>query len=159
MGREIRMVPPNWKHPLNEHGHSKPMLKGSFETAWIEWLADFDRIRAGNMTKFESKFYTSLADWAQNHPCPQSNDYCPWNEYEATWFQVWETVSEGTPVSPPFATKEELISYLAKNGDDWDKERGKPGWGYDAAKRFVENEWAPTFIIQNNKIVAGYLAD
>jgi hypothetical protein len=23
---------------------------------------------------------------------------------EATWFQAWETVTEGTPVTPPFAT-------------------------------------------------------
>jgi hypothetical protein len=23
---------------------------------------------------------------------------------EATWFQAWKTVTEGTPVTPPFAT-------------------------------------------------------
>jgi hypothetical protein len=32
---------------------------------------------------------------------------------EATWFQAWETVTEGTPVTPPFATTDELVDYLA----------------------------------------------
>lgn len=31
------------------------------------------------------------------------------------WWQVWETVSEGSPVSPAFETPEELAHYLADN--------------------------------------------
>lgn len=35
---------------------------------------------------------------------------------------LYETVSEGTPVTPVFATAEELIDHLATVGMDWDQE-------------------------------------
>lgn len=54
---------------------------------------------------------------------PEREYYRSWKDEDATWFQVWETVSEGTPVTPPFATKEELIDYLVANGDFWDQKR------------------------------------
>lgn len=48
---------------------------------------------------------------------PQRACYCPWKPEDATWLQVWETVSEGTPVTPPFATRQELVDYLVQHGD------------------------------------------
>ena len=33
---------------------------------------------------------------------------------------LYETVSEGSPVTPVFATAEELIEHLATEGIDWD---------------------------------------
>ena len=35
---------------------------------------------------------------------------------EGEGYQVWETVSEGSPVSPVFASAEELVEYLHKEG-------------------------------------------
>ena len=32
------------------------------------------------------------------------------------WWQLFETVSEGTPISPPFPTKNKLINWMLKNG-------------------------------------------
>jgi putative sterol carrier protein len=69
MSREIRKVPANWQHPLNE--------RGGFIALDImpEWTAE-----------------------------------------EATHFMMYETCSEGTPISPAFSTIEELAHYLADNG-------------------------------------------
>lgn len=58
-------------------------------------------------------------------------------------WQLWETVSEGSPVSPAFDTPEELASWLvAKNGGSYDK-----------TLEFVAGEgWAPSGIIANGEV-------
>lgn len=165
MGREIRMVPPNWKHPERDpnnnpyrHAGLQPMYDETFDERFAEWLADFDRIRAGNLDDFERKCYPrGLADWLldDGKPCDPVY-YRPWKDEEATWFQLWETVSEGTPVSPPFATKEELADHLAEHGDDWDISRGKGGWGKEAAHKFVMREgWAPSMVMVDGEVMSG----
>jgi hypothetical protein len=56
----------------------------------------------------------------------QHHIYNAWEEEEppaGSWWQVWETVSEGSPVTPAFATDDELIDYLVKNGDLWSQRR------------------------------------
>lgn len=37
MGREIRMVPPDWVHPVNAEGDEIPLLDTSYEIALEEW--------------------------------------------------------------------------------------------------------------------------
>jgi hypothetical protein len=64
-----------------------------------------------------------------------------WTETEVPsgdWWQVWETVSEGSPVTPAFATAEELIGYLVAKGDAWDQKRGSGGWERKNAESFVK---------------------
>lgn len=70
------------------------------------------------------------------------------------WWQVWETVSEGSPVTPAFATREQLVDYLVENGDHWDQKRGDGGWGRDNAELFVESEWAPSLITAGGQVYA-----
>ena len=156
MGREIRKVPPHWEHPARDpendpyrHGGYQPMYDEQFASKFAEWLADFDRIRAGDLTEFERKYYPlGLADWLLDDGVPPNPTYYrPYSDEEATWLQVYETVSEGTPVTPPFETAEELIRYLATNGDFWDQKRGDSGWSYEAAKSFVGSGWAPSMIV------------
>ncbi len=163
MGREVRRVPPNWDHPKTEDSYRRmrpqPMYDRTFEQASEEWLADFDRIRSGGADKFEAECYPrGVVEWAVENIAPDPQYCVPWKDDEATWFQVWETVSEGTPVSPPFETEAELIDYLAKNGDAWDQDRGNPAWGQERAERFVKAQWAPSFVIADGKIMDGTAA-
>ena len=68
-----------------------------------------------------------------------------WTETEVPsgdWWQVWETVSEGSPVTPAFATAEELIEYLVTDGDAWDQKRGSGGWLRANAEKYVKAEFA-----------------
>lgn len=73
-------------------------------------------------------------------------------------WQVWETVSEGSPVTPVLPTKEALIDYLIQNGDAWDQKRGDCGWDPEAAKIFVEREWAPSLLIITTADVSKFQA-
>ena len=162
MGREVRMVPPNWAHPerdpeKNQYRHKglQPMYDERFDDRFAEWLADFDRVRAGNLNEIERECYTSdfpLAEWLLDEGTPLDPTYYrPWHDEEATWFQVWETVSEGTPVTPPFATQAELVDYLVANGDEWDRKRGHGGWPRAAAEQFVGRGWSPSMVVEKTE--------
>lgn len=178
MGREIRRVPPNWEHPQRDpsknpyrHEGLQPMRDRRFDEAFSEWLEDFDRVRAGNLSDFERECYPrGLADWLHDEGAPPDPDYYrPWADEEATWYQVWENVSEGTPVTPPFATKEELVDYLVEHGDFWQhdaikrgwerKRPGYPGYSRKAAEAFVRDGYAPSMVTisdqSGTKILSG----
>jgi len=146
MGREIRMVPPNWEHPKSEQhpDQLQTMYNKTYAHAREEWL---NGLAAHKPEEHDGEDY-----WEYEGPPPEREYYRPYSDEEATWFQLWETVSEGTPVSPPFATKEELAQHLAKYGDEWDQSRGKGGWGIERARAFVEDGWAPSFVLQNGVI-------
>lgn len=58
-------------------------------------------------------------------------------------WQVWETVSDGSPVSPVFATAEELIAHLQEPGQVATRERPL---SEAAARAFVGDGWAPSAI-------------
>ena len=53
---------------------------------------------------------------------PDPANYMPvWDDADDLGWCLYETVSEGTPVTPVFATPEELIDHLATVGQDWDQ--------------------------------------
>lgn len=56
-------------------------------------------------------------------------------------YQMWETTSEGSPVSPVFATKDELVNWLIGQGHS-----------EGAAEQFVEVGHAFSFMIGNGKM-------
>lgn len=148
MGREVRRVPPNWKHPKDENGHDQAMFDQTYEQACDEWIAGFNKWEDGEDPIQEKYKDTYTYYWEYYGGPPENKEfYRPWKDEEATWWQVWQTVSEGSPVTPPFETKEELIEYLSKYGDEWDQNRGNGGWGVERARAFVESGWAPSGMI------------
>jgi hypothetical protein len=50
-------------------------------------------------------------------------------------WQLWETVSEGSPVSPVFATRDAFVDFLVDEG-----------WSRDGAEHFADVGWAPSAI-------------
>lgn len=156
MGREIRRVPPNWQHPKQDCRHYppcgtcyQPMHDRNFEEAAREWVKEMIAWENGThkyliedpSRKKESPFY-----WMWEGPPPEKEYHVPYTKEEATWYQLYETVTEGTPVSPPFATKEELGNYLMTYGDDWDRKSGRGGWSKAMVENFLKDEWAPSFV-------------
>lgn len=163
MGREIRMVPPNWEHPRyteenapfdNRIGEYHPLFDEDFEKQANEWFADcllWSRGEHPDQQKDYCKEYKFYWQWAGNPP--DAEYYRPkWADEEMIWFQVYETVSEGTPVTPPFATKAELVDYLSTKGDFWDQKRGEGAWDRDAAEKFVGHGWAPSLIVTGGQV-------
>lgn len=152
MGHEVRRVPPNWDHPRRADGRLQPMFDETFEEASARWKEGFAKWEAGERPCHCPEDCRHLQYWEWEGLPPERAYYRPWQDEEATWFQLWETVSEGTPVSPPFPTREELAAYLAEHGDFWDQKRypGNSGWGIECARAFIEQGWAPSFIVSKS---------
>ncbi len=145
MGREIRMVPPNWEHPKNDHGKIQPMHDEDYETAARKWKDGYALWEKGEHPSQKKYEYWEYAGTPDPEICrPKFTE-------DPTWFQMYETVSEGTPVSPPFETKAELVDYLVENGDFWDQKRGDGGWKRENAESFVESGFAFTGLIKISK--------
>lgn len=68
-------------------------------------------------------------------------------------WQFWETVSEGSPQSPVFATADELVQFLVTH----------EGYSHNAASSFINVGWVPSGIIQDgvmyNTVEAAVLLD
>ena len=146
MGREIRRVPPNWEHPKNDDGEYKSMHDEEFDPALEAWLEGYRLWKAGEHPEQKDEYWRDRNYWDWDGPPPDPENYRPAFNAEPTWFQVYQTVSEGSPVTPPFATKEELVDYLVENGDFWDQKRGHGGWQRKIAEEFVKREWAPSMV-------------
>lgn len=66
-------------------------------------------------------------------------------------YQIWETVSEGSPISPVFATPEELARYMA--GRKWGADKGSP---YEHWLAFIRGPgWAPSMVIADGVVRTG----
>lgn len=141
MGREVRKVPANWKHPKNGRGHYQPMFQESYEEA----LRDYNQ----NPEDYD-------------YQEPDSRHYnAYYNASEATHYQVYETVSEGTPVSPVFATREELARYLSEYGDFWHQKSLAKGWAshkptYEQALAFVNSGFSVSAIVTSQGVKTPY---
>lgn len=133
MGREIRRVAPNWQHPKNADGHYIP-LHESFPYNAEEII---EGLRDG---------------WLKDEPPFYGIEIMPqWPEAERTHYQMYENVSEGTPVTPPFSTKEALIEYLVEHGDF----SRRKGYDRRTAEAFVAYGYAPSMVISDGKILMG----
>lgn len=150
MGREIRRVPPDWKHPRRDTdggpgrtaGDFRPLRDEFFDAALERWYAEWQSWRAATHPHWRPG--CRYDEWAGGPPDPDHYRHRDWTEAEATHCQMYETVSEGTPVSPVFATPEGLVEYLVAGGDFWDRRRGSGGWARAAAEAFVRAGSAPS---------------
>jgi len=71
-------------------------------------------------------------------------------------WQLWETVSEGSPISPPKASPEELARWLADNGVS---SFGYNTEDYDTWLRFIQGSgWAPSAVLDASGMRSGVAA-
>lgn len=95
MGREIRRVTKDWQHPKCENGRLIPLMSSDMYESCMD---DFKN-----------------GDWCDEEP-PSKDEFMPnWSEEETTHIMMYETCSEGTPISPAFETPEELARWLTDN--------------------------------------------
>jgi hypothetical protein len=99
MGRELRQVPADWKHPTDPAtGEHVPLLYDfvADRRAWIDgftlWYRDSE----------PKKFRLAGFDYWDMHGAPPVRDaYLPvWPIELRTHFQMYETESAGTPLTP-----------------------------------------------------------
>lgn len=125
MGREIRRVPKDWVHPKNEYGNYDPLLDGNDFKPWHdEWLEGSEKWDGGFMNGYtpEAKWvvksteyeHMSYEDYVGSEP--DISHYMPdWPTDICTHMMMYETCTEGTPISPAFITCEELARWLTDN--------------------------------------------
>lgn len=139
MGREIRRVPPNWEHPrwteedarysknVGEYRSCHDETYADAAEAWmnacLEWEAGRHPERERVDKECLPRYYW---EWEGSPPDPEL--YRPAFDAEPTWIQLYETVSEGSPASPPFETESELIDWLCIAGD-YGTQYSREKWG------------------------------
>lgn len=70
-------------------------------------------------------------------------------------YQIWETVSEGSPISPVFATPEELAQWMIVPGHDTSVTKGTT---YEQWMGFLKVGWAPSGYSDSNGFQDGVRA-
>jgi len=108
---------------------------------WPETCADC----GGDGSKWSSPEAKKIAeDWQEEEP-PVGDGY-----------QIWETVSEGSPVSPVFAAPEELADWMVYPGNDTSVTEGTTR---DQWIAFIRGPgWAPSMIGNGNGLRPGVQA-
>lgn len=133
MGREVRMVPADWRHPkAYDVNRGKvcyvPLFDGAFgggyeamsaewDEGWQKWQEGLCENYGGD-TKWKpidpERREMRFTDYAGARPSP--DDYMPnWPDEQRTHYMMYEDTTEGTPISPAFATPHELARWLADN--------------------------------------------
>lgn len=164
MSREVRKVPPGWTHPkypANYHypdrcGQYVPLLKYNFQEDYGEWLRGFTKWQAGFCDNGDPipPEYENCRYSEYECPCPSPDDYMPeWPENEATHYIMYESVSEGTPISPAFATPEELAQWLVDNNAC----AFAPGdtATYEQWLGLIHGTSAPSMVVDNGVVISG----
>lgn len=120
MGRELRFVTDDWEP------HDEPLLDGlrypddlaEWEEGKEKWEAGLIRDHANGGWKPRPEAFDAWEEYAG--PRPDPDDYTsvrPWDHI--TQIVMYETTSEGTPISPPFPIGDEgeeaLAEWLAEN--------------------------------------------
>jgi hypothetical protein len=161
MGREIRRVPADWKHPKNEKGRYIPLLDRSYEVDAAEWDEEYAQWQKGfkrgygDGPRFVPKDdeYANMwfSEWSGRRPCPAS--YMPqWTETERTHIQMYEDTSEGTPISPVMDCPKKLARWLTDNGAS---AFGDLKATYEQWLSMCERGWAPSGIMIGGVMMSG----
>jgi hypothetical protein len=97
-------VPKGWEHPLDDEGKYKPLLENYERDA-----RDFDKMEG-------EKGLREALDYYGQRPDAKGYMGIGWKEEDRVLYQMYETTTEGAPISPAFETQEELAHWLADNG-------------------------------------------
>lgn len=151
MGREIRRVPPDWEHPRytednaprrGMEGQYMRLFDNDFESAAEEWIENFKNYVPEERGTYRGPKYFWEYDYPPSKECHRERK---WTEEEATAYQIYETVTEGTPVSPVFLHKGAMVEWLVSEGTS-----------RKAAEEFVNDEWCPSMTLQAGEIKENY---
>ncbi len=121
MGREVRKVTKDWVHPKREDGSYQPMWNEYYQNDLNEWIQGNKQWEDGTHQDLvedpqRKDKYPCYAQWEGNPPSVEFYKTVREKGEDLTHFQMYETVSEGTPISPVFDTPEKLARWLADTG-------------------------------------------
>jgi hypothetical protein len=164
MGREVRRVPADWKHPkeerLDRYGQVSERYKPLFQVEdYIRKVGEWDDECAKWKSGWRPAHCTDPADkdmcyeqWAGQRP--NRDNYMPnWPAEQRTHYMMYEDTSEGTPISPAFETPEALARWLA---DTWASSFAGAPASYEAWLWVANGGFAPSAIsVDGGPLVSG----
>ncbi|MCM3884135.1 hypothetical protein [Frankia sp. R82] len=127
MSYEIRRVALDWLHPRDgRYPNGKPRYIGLFD----------------------GPSYHEQVEYAREHgePAPNPADYMPtWDESTPLGWCLYETVTEGTPVSPVFKTERAFEDWLVS-----ERQMTRPG-----ARELIKRGWVATGFSVGGRYMTG----
>ncbi len=169
MGRVVRRVPADWQHPKERNVfRNEEVFKGlhddsrrsyadeaaDWDEAWQQWQNGLCESygESEKWVPLDPEYVGRQYTWyAGSRPSP--DDYMPrWSPEERTHFMMYEDTSEGTPISPAFATPEELARWLADNGAS---AFGGMTADYDHWLAVARGGFAPSMVIDSGVMKSG----
>lgn len=158
MGREVRQVPANWGHPKGIDGYYIPLYGESLskaQTRWdlgnAKWAEGLRKDSEGGWIPLGDTGCQTYSEYAGKRPI--FSDYVPdWPDSERTHYQMYETCSEGTPISPVMETPEALARWLADNEAS---AFGRQTASYKAWLRVCQGGYACSAVRVGNQLLSG----
>ncbi len=140
MSREVRKVHEKWEHPKDDTGDYMPLSEGISQA-----IKNFENDIA------DKGVFEALVC---NGGGPDPEGYMPeWPEEEKTHFQMYETTTEGTPISEPMDSPEALAKWLA---DTKASSFGSNTATYEQWLRVCKGGlFAPSAIIRDGHMMSG----
>ncbi len=164
MSREVRRVPADWKHPKDGDSF-RPLFGRSFPEALAEWDEGNRKWKQGLRDDWNGGWKPleddergmPYTEWAGSRPIKEDYmpDWCVSDKRLPTHYQMYETTSEGSPISPVFATPEELAHWLADNGAS---AFGDQTASYEAWLRVCRGGYAPSAVLDDRGLRSGVAA-
>lgn len=134
MGREVRKVPVDWQHPKDADGNFIPTHK--------RFPYDQDEIEQGLRDGW-------LNDDKENYGIVVMPE---WPHEQRTHFQMYETCSEGTPISPVMDTPENLARWLTDNKASAFADETAT---YDEWLSIIRSTFSVSAVIEKGKLISG----
>lgn len=167
MGREVRMVPADWVHPVAyDYMRGKDRLvplhkSGGYEQTAKDWDEGWQKWQEGLCESYGTgpkwepiepeHLKGRYTEYAGSRPSP--DDYMPdWSKEQRTHYMMYEDTSEGTPISPAFETPEDLAQWLVDNKAS---SFGGSEGTYEGWLRVAKGGFAPSLVVTDGVAVSG----
>lgn len=121
MSRQVRMVPKDWQHPVDKNDKYIPLFDMNYDEYHRDYQEEKNKWDEGFIKDYPDGWKpkttgalqcSSFEEWHGQEEPPER--FMPkFDPNEAIHYMMYETTSEGTPMSPAFATPEELAKWLA----------------------------------------------
>lgn len=107
MGREVKRVPLDFDYPQGKvwYGYQITFCHDNYEDG-CKRCREFARVMGVPMIVF---------DYALGEPCPDWRKHFKVDPPTGDGYQLWETTTEGSPISPVFGSAEELAAWCEQN--------------------------------------------
>jgi hypothetical protein len=119
--REIRKVPENWTHPTDTNGEFIPLFDDTFDAAYKYWADGLQKWMAGKPSKPTDEWQSTVRSYILfEGVCPDANSCADYKGQKRSHYVLYDVQSDGTPLTPAFASLDQLKEYLVNAGSKLD---------------------------------------